>query len=349
MQLLCPHVSRMKGLKLRTSITLSKHGAGLFFPRSGEVLGYPTWESEPLHPADRLPCRHMHAYGRRSAAFLKMTPLPTFWRRWWLRNVKPPPPPGPQKLSGAICEVMCVQHFSVAHKWGTMARRLRCRASSEPHLWLEVCRYACACLLSMATHAYACLHPNTPQACVCLGSGTSCRVMHCFSAEMELVLVEGGILVPGHCVLKKDPRSIPGQHCKVGAPPGQAPCTTRPSMCPPTDCDAQEECSGHSCPLASKASEIPMYLNRCVVPPPLRCPTNRQHHRTSPALKGLSEPKKKLRTLGQGDGACAHLRPNTARTCALLTLVFARAYNHRSSPNLLGIWAILERGWYLTK
>ena len=48
-------------------------------------------------------------------------------------------------------------------------------------LWLEACVYACARLLSMAMHAYARLHPNTPHACVHLGSGTqrwtSCIVM----------------------------------------------------------------------------------------------------------------------------------------------------------------------------
>ena len=49
-------------------------------------------------------------------------------------------------------------------------------------------------LLSMAMHAYAPLHPNTPHACVRLGLGTqrwtSCIVMHRFSAEKKLVLVE---------------------------------------------------------------------------------------------------------------------------------------------------------------
>ena len=58
------------------------------------------------------------------------------------------------------------------------------------HLWLEACVYACACLLSMAMHAYARLHPNTPHACVRLGSGTqrwtSCIVMHRFSAEKKI-------------------------------------------------------------------------------------------------------------------------------------------------------------------
>ena len=65
---------------------------------------------------------------------------------------------------------------------------------SLPHPWLEACVYACARLLSMAMHAYARLHPNTPHACVRLGSGTqrwtSCIVMHRFSAEKKLVLVE---------------------------------------------------------------------------------------------------------------------------------------------------------------
>ena len=60
--------------------------------------------------------------------------------------------------------------------------------------WLEACVYACARLLSMAMHAYAHLHPNTPHACVRLGSGTqrwtSYIVMHRFSAEKKLVLVE---------------------------------------------------------------------------------------------------------------------------------------------------------------
>ena len=60
--------------------------------------------------------------------------------------------------------------------------------------WLEACVYACARLLSMAMHAYARLHPNTPHACVRLGSGTqrwtSCIVMHRFPAEKKLVLVE---------------------------------------------------------------------------------------------------------------------------------------------------------------
>ena len=58
--------------------------------------------------------------------------------------------------------------------------------------WLEACVYAR--LLSMAMHAYARLHLNTPHACVRLGSGTqrwaSCIVMHRFSAEKKLVLVE---------------------------------------------------------------------------------------------------------------------------------------------------------------
>jgi hypothetical protein len=64
----------------------------------------------------------------------------------------------------------------------------------QADLWLEACVYACARLLSMAMHAYARLHPNTPHACVRLGSGTprwtSCIVMHRFSAEKKLVLVE---------------------------------------------------------------------------------------------------------------------------------------------------------------
>ena len=63
-----------------------------------------------------------------------------------------------------------------------------------PDPWLEACVYACARLLSMAMHAYARLHPNTPHACVRLGSGTqrwtSCIVMHKSSAEKKLVLVE---------------------------------------------------------------------------------------------------------------------------------------------------------------
>ena len=74
------------------------------------------------------------------------------------------------------------------------------RSSSKQHAaplpdpWLEACVYACARLLSMAMHAYAHLRPNTPHACVRLGSGTqrwtSCIVMHRFSAEKKLVLVE---------------------------------------------------------------------------------------------------------------------------------------------------------------
>ena len=63
-----------------------------------------------------------------------------------------------------------------------------------PDPWLEACVYACARLLSMAMHTYTCLHPNTPHACVRLGSGTqrwtSCIVMHRFSAEKKFVLVE---------------------------------------------------------------------------------------------------------------------------------------------------------------
>ena len=63
-----------------------------------------------------------------------------------------------------------------------------------PDPWLEACVYACARLLSMAMHAYARLHPNSPHAYVRLGSGTqrwtSCIVMHRFSAEKKLVLVE---------------------------------------------------------------------------------------------------------------------------------------------------------------
>ena len=66
------------------------------------------------------------------------------------------------------------------------------RTGTDP--WLEACVYACARLLSMAMHAYACLHTNTPHPCVRLGSGTqrwtSCIVMHRFSAEKKLVLVE---------------------------------------------------------------------------------------------------------------------------------------------------------------
>ena len=62
-----------------------------------------------------------------------------------------------------------------------------CRSQAD--LWLEACVYACARLLSMAMHAYARLHPNTPHACLRLGSGTqrwtSCIVMHRFSAEMK--------------------------------------------------------------------------------------------------------------------------------------------------------------------
>ena len=50
-------------------------------------------------------------------------------------------------------------------------------------LWLGVCVYSCVRLLSMATHSYACLHPNTQHTCVRLGLGTqrwtSCTVMHC--------------------------------------------------------------------------------------------------------------------------------------------------------------------------
>ena len=49
-------------------------------------------------------------------------------------------------------------------------------------------------LRTLTFHGYAHLHPNTPQACVRLGSGTqrwtSCIVMHCFSAETKLMLVE---------------------------------------------------------------------------------------------------------------------------------------------------------------
>ena len=66
--------------------------------------------------------------------------------------------------------------------------------AAGPDPWLEACVYACARLLSMAMHAYARLHPNTPHACVHLGSGTqrwtSCIVMHRFSAEKKLALVE---------------------------------------------------------------------------------------------------------------------------------------------------------------
>ena len=66
------------------------------------------------------------------------------------------------------------------------------RTGTDP--WLEAWVYACARLLSMAMHAYARLHPNTPHACVRLGSGTqrwtSCIVMHRFSAGKKLVLVE---------------------------------------------------------------------------------------------------------------------------------------------------------------
>ena len=77
--------------------------------------------------------------------------------------------------------------------------RRRCRGGGGillycPDPWLEACVYACARLLSMAMHAYARLHPNTPHACVRLGSGTqrwtSCIVMHRFSVEKKLVLVE---------------------------------------------------------------------------------------------------------------------------------------------------------------
>ena len=62
------------------------------------------------------------------------------------------------------------------------------RTGTDP--WLEVCAYACARLLSMAMHAYARLHPNTPHACLRFGSGTqrwtSCIVMHRFSAEKRI-------------------------------------------------------------------------------------------------------------------------------------------------------------------
>ena len=63
---------------------------------------------------------------------------------------------------------------------------------SDP--WLEACVYACARLLSMAMHAYARLHPNTPHACVRLGSGTQ-RWTSCVSCtgslqKKKLVLVE---------------------------------------------------------------------------------------------------------------------------------------------------------------
>ena len=49
-------------------------------------------------------------------------------------------------------------------------------------------------LCTLTFHGNARLHPNTPHACVRLGSGTrrgtSCIVMHRFSAEKKLVLVE---------------------------------------------------------------------------------------------------------------------------------------------------------------
>ena len=45
-------------------------------------------------------------------------------------------------------------------------------SATKPDPWLEACVYACARLLAMAMHAYARLHPNTPHACVRLGSGT---------------------------------------------------------------------------------------------------------------------------------------------------------------------------------
>ena len=71
-------------------------------------------------------------------------------------------------------------------------RRAQTALCTDP--WLEACVYACARLLAMAMHAYARLHPNTPHTCVRLGSGTqrwtSCIVMHRFSAEKKLVLVE---------------------------------------------------------------------------------------------------------------------------------------------------------------
>ena len=62
------------------------------------------------------------------------------------------------------------------------------RLRADP--WLEACVYACARLLSMAMHAYARLHPNTPHLGLGTQRWTSCIVMHRFSAEKKLVLVE---------------------------------------------------------------------------------------------------------------------------------------------------------------
>ena len=54
--------------------------------------------------------------------------------------------------------------------------------------------YACAHLVSMALHAYERLHPSPLHAWARLGSGTqrwtSCVIMHWFSAEIKVVLVE---------------------------------------------------------------------------------------------------------------------------------------------------------------
>ena len=67
------------------------------------------------------------------------------------------------------------------HGWGT-----------DP--WLEACVYACARLVFMAMHAYEHLHPSPWHACAHLGSGTqrwtSCVIMHWFSAQIKVVLVE---------------------------------------------------------------------------------------------------------------------------------------------------------------
>ena len=111
------------------------------------------------------------------------TPNPPFW------TTKTAAPKFPQ--NGASTPTPCLDKAVHAQRGGGyFSGDLQWKA--DP--WLEACVYACARLLSMAMRAYARLHPNTPHACVRLGSGTqrwtSCIVMHRFSAEKKLVLVE---------------------------------------------------------------------------------------------------------------------------------------------------------------
>ena len=151
--------------------------------RSNRVSKYPEWNSGGKQGIARSPTNWVH----RSLRHVSQTVI---------RNPFESKPPMPD--TSLLADPQGPQQPPLYWFW-TLPVRASCasalyHSASYPDPWLEACVYACARLLSMAMHAYVRLHPNTPHACVRLGSGTqrwtSCIVMHRFSAEKKLVLVE---------------------------------------------------------------------------------------------------------------------------------------------------------------